>query len=77
MCAPGGAHGRGYLFRIKGNQPTVQAALVETFADAPKRSPDAWSVDKRNGCIEAPRLWLDDETARYAAVKYDWTLLLS
>lgn len=28
---------RGYMLRIKGNQPNVVAALAEAFADAPQR----------------------------------------
>jgi hypothetical protein len=58
---------RGYMLRIKGNQPNVAAALIETFAEAPQRRPDAQSVDKRDGCVETRRLWLDQEVARYAA----------
>jgi hypothetical protein len=56
---------RGYLFRIKGNQPNVEAALVETFAHVPQDKPDAETVDKRDGCLETRRLWVDQETAAY------------
>ena len=58
---------RGYLFRIKGNQPNVAAALVECFAAAPTRPADAHSIDKRSGSIETRDLWLDQETAAYVA----------
>ena len=60
---------RGYMLRIKGNQPDVCAAFVEAFADAPERRPDARSVDKRDGCVETRHLWLDQEVARYAATE--------
>jgi predicted transposase YbfD/YdcC len=58
---------RGYLLRIKGNQPNVAAALVECFAEAPQRPADAHSIDKRGGCVETRALWLDQETAVYIA----------
>ena len=58
---------RGYMLRIKGNQPNVSAALVDGFADAPQRPPDAHSADKRDGCVETRRLWLDEEVAGYIA----------
>lgn len=58
---------RGYMLRIKGNQPNVSAALIEGFAEAPQRRPDAQSVDKRDGCLETRRLWLDEEVARHVA----------
>ncbi|MBI2942522.1 MAG: hypothetical protein HYY04_18995 [Chloroflexi bacterium] len=60
---------RGYTLQIKGNQPNVCAAFVETFADAPQRQPDAQSVDKRDGCVQTRRLWLDQEVARSAATE--------
>ncbi len=67
LCAALVEARRGYLFRIKGNQPNVAAALVECFAEAPTRRADAHSIDKRSGSIETRDLWLDQETAAYIA----------
>lgn len=60
---------RGYMLRIKGNQPNVVAALAEAFADAPQRQPDAQSADKVGGRVETRCLWLDAEVAQYAATE--------
>jgi hypothetical protein len=60
---------RGYMLRIKANQPNVAAALVEGFADADQRRPDAQSVDKRHQSVETRRLWLDAELAQYVATE--------
>jgi hypothetical protein len=58
---------RGYLWRIKGNQPAIQDALQLTFAEVRQRPPDALSVEKNSGVIETRRLWVDQETAAYVA----------
>jgi len=58
---------RGYMLRIKGNQPNVSAALVEGFVEAPQRKPDAQSIEKARGAVETRRLWLDTELAAYVA----------
>lgn len=58
---------RGYLWRIKGNQPAVQEALQLTFAEASQRPPDAQSIEKNSRGIEIRRLWLDQATAEYIA----------
>lgn len=59
---------RGYLLRIKGNQPNVSEALVIGFAEAPARAPDARSVDKRDQSLEIRQLWLErQELAEYVA----------
>lgn len=58
---------RGYLWRLKGNQPRVQAALVQTFAEAPQRAPDVQEIEKRRGEIVTRQLWVDEETAGYVA----------
>lgn len=60
---------RGYMLRVKGNQPNLSAALIEGFADAPKRPADELTWDKRDGCVESRRLWVDEEVARYAATE--------
>ena len=67
LCAALVEARRGYLLRIKGNQPNIAAALVVTFAEAAQRPADAHSYDKRNGCVETRDLWLDQETAVYVA----------
>lgn len=63
---------RGYLLRIKGNQPNVSAALVEGFSEAPQRKPDAQSAEKARGAIETRRLWIDTELAKYVATELNF-----
>lgn len=60
---------RGYLWRIKGNQPDVQEALQTTFAEVAQRPPDASSIEKRDGAIETRQLWVDQLTAEYVATE--------
>ncbi len=72
LCAALVEARRGYLWRIKDNQPALKAALAETFADADRRPPDAQTADKRSGQIETRSLWLDEETAVYAAHELDF-----
>lgn len=63
---------RGYLWRIKGNQPNIQQAIEITFAEASKREPDAQTTDKKDGAIEVRKLWVDEETAAYVAQELDF-----
>jgi len=63
---------RGYMWRIKGNQPAVREALQFTFAGAEQSSPDAQSIDKNRGVIETRRLWVDRETAAYVAAELNF-----
>lgn len=58
---------RGYMLRVKGNQPELQAALKLTFDEVSQRPPDAQTVEKASSKIEIRRLWVDTETAKYAA----------
>lgn len=67
LCEALVAAKRGYLWRIKANQPNLQQAIQTTFAEAPTRTPDAQTVEKRSGKVETRKLWLDEETAAYAA----------
>jgi len=63
---------RGYLWRIKGNQPDVQEALQTTFAEVTQRLPDLSSVEKREGTIETRQLWVDQLTADYVATELNF-----
>ena len=47
LCQGIVSHGRDYLVRIKGNQPTVLSALVEGFAGAELGEPAAETVEKK------------------------------
>ena len=55
LCRAIVSHGRDYLVRVKGNQPTVLAALADGFAVEELGEPEAETV-KKTGC--------DRETAR-------------
>lgn len=63
---------RGYLLRVKGNQPELQAALKVTFDEISQRPPEAQTVDKAGSKIEVRRLWVDIETAQYAACELNF-----
>jgi predicted transposase YbfD/YdcC len=63
---------RGYLWRIKGNQPDVQEALQTTFDEVAQRPPDASSMEKHEGAIETRRLWIDQVTADYVATELNF-----
>ena len=41
------SHGRDYLVRVKGNQPTVLAALAEGFAEDEPGEPQAETIEKK------------------------------
>ena len=49
LCRAIVSHGRDYLVRVKGNQPTVLSALVEGFAGAELGEPEAETVEKKRG----------------------------
>ena len=49
LCRAIDGHGRDYLVRVKGNQPTVLATLVEGFAGAELGEPAAETVEKKRG----------------------------
>ena len=49
LCRAIVSHGRGWLVRGKGNQPTVQSALMEGFAGAELGEPAAETVEKKRG----------------------------
>ena len=49
LCRAIVSHGRDYLVRVKGNQPTVLSALVEGFAGAELGEPAAETVEKKRG----------------------------
>ena len=65
LCRAIVSHGRDYLVRVKGNQPTVLSALVEGFAGAELGEPAAETVEKKQGMIERRRIWADAELADY------------
>jgi predicted transposase YbfD/YdcC len=67
LCEALVAARRGYLLRVKGNQPELQAALKITFDEVCQRPADAQTVDKAGSKVEIRRLWVDTETAQYAA----------
>ncbi len=46
LCQAIVSHGRDYLVRVKGNQPTVLAALSERFAEDQLGEPQAETVKK-------------------------------
>lgn len=72
LCEALVAARRGYLLRIKGNQPELQAALKLTFEEVSQEPPHAQTVDKAGSKIEIRRLWLDSETAHYAATELNF-----
>ena len=49
LCRAIVSHGRDYLVRVKGNQPTVLSALVEGFAGAELGEPEVETVGKKLG----------------------------
>ena len=49
LCRAIVSHGRDYLVRVKGNQPTVLSALVEGFDGAELGEPAAETVEKKRG----------------------------
>ena len=49
LCRAIVSHGRDYLVRVKGNQPTVLSPLVEGFAGAELGEPAAETVEKKRG----------------------------
>jgi predicted transposase YbfD/YdcC len=72
LCEALVAARRGYLLRVKGNQPELQAALKTTFEQVSQEPPHAQTVDKAGSKIEIRRLWLDSETADYAATELNF-----
>jgi predicted transposase YbfD/YdcC len=72
LCEALVAARRGYLLRVKGNQPELQAALKTTFEVVSQEPPHAQTVDKAGSKIEIRRLWLDSETAHYAATELNF-----
>ena len=49
LCQAIVSHGRDYLVRIKGNQPTVLAALTDGFAGEELGEPEAETLEKKRG----------------------------
>ena len=47
LCQAIVSHGRDYLVRVKGNQPTVLAALAEGFAEDEPGEPQAETIEKK------------------------------
>ena len=47
LCQAITGHGRDYLVRIKGNQPTVLAALTDGFAGEESGEPQAKTLEKK------------------------------
>ena len=72
LCEALVAARRGYLLRVKGNQPELQAALKITFDEVSQAPPHAQTVDKAGSKIEVRRLWLDTATAHYAATELNF-----
>ena len=58
-------HGRDYLVRVKGNQPTVLAALTDGFAPGGTGGAAGGDPGKKAGVIERRRIWTDDLLAGY------------
>ncbi len=57
-------YGRDYLVRVKGNRPTVLAALADGFSEDQLGEPQAQTVDK-GGKVETRRLWASTVLAGY------------
>ena len=72
LCEALVAARRGYLLRVKGNQPELQAALKLTFDEVSQEPRHAQTVDKAGSKLEIRRLWLDSETAHYAATELNF-----
>lgn len=72
LCEALVAARRGYLLRVKGNQPELQAALKLTFDEVSQEPPHAQTVDKAGSKLEIRRLWVDSETAHYAATELNF-----
>ena len=56
LCQAIVSHGRGYLVRIKGNQPEALAALADGFAVEELGEPEAETLEKSGGDREAAHL---------------------
>ena len=56
LCQAIVGHGRDYLVRVKGNQPTVLAALADGFAPEELGEPQAETLEKKRGDRETADL---------------------
>ena len=65
LCQAIVGHGRDYLVRVKGNQPTVLAALTDGFAAGGTGGAAGGDPGKKAGVIERRRIWTDDLLAGY------------
>ena len=65
LCQAIVGHGRDYLVRVKGNQPTVLAALTDGFAGEESWGAAGGDPGKKAGVIERRRIWTDALLADY------------
>ena len=65
LCQAIVGHGRDYLVRVKGNQPTVLAALTNGFAGEEPGESQAETLGKKAGVIERRRIWTSALLADY------------